>query len=222
MPVPAAERIATAKRADAGVFIVFEGPEGAGKSTQIGNLAERLRGGGFDPLLTREPGGTAAADAIRRVILDPDLEMSALTEFLLYSASRAQHVAEVIAPALRAGRLVLSDRFAGASVAYQGHGRGLDLDFIADLGRRVTGGIEPDLTLLLDVEARTGLERVAARGSPDRLEQADLAFHRRVRAGFLEQAARDARWRVFDAGRGEQELAAEIWETVAAFLQGIE
>ena len=204
------------------LFIVFEGPEGAGKSTQVRRLTERLRAAGLDPLVTREPGGTPAADAIRQLILDPALEIDALTEFLLYSASRAQHVIEVIAPALHSGRLVLSDRFAGASIAYQGYGRGLDLDFIRRLGHRVAKGIEPDLTLLLDLDPHIGLERVAARGRRDRLEQADLAFHQRVRTGFLEQAAHDGHWQVFDAECSEEELSAAIWDTVASHLRGIE
>ena len=107
-----------------GTFIVFEGPEGAGKTTQIARLAERLRARGLEPVLTREPGGTKAADAIRQVILEPTLTINPLTEFLLYSASRAQHVEEVIRPALERGQTVVSDRFSGASVAYQGYGRG--------------------------------------------------------------------------------------------------
>ena len=147
-----------------GFFIVFEGPEGAGKTTQIARLAAQLRAHGVEPVLTREPGGTRAADAIRQVILEPTLTIGPLTEFLLYSASRAQHVEEVIRPALECGKLVISDRFFGASVAYQGYGRGLELDFVYSLTERVTGGLQPDLVLLLDLDPEVGLKRVAARG----------------------------------------------------------
>ena len=205
-----------------GFFIVFEGPEGAGKTTQIARLAAQLRAHGVEPVLTREPGGTRAADAIRQVILEPTLTIGPLTEFLLYSASRAQHVEEVIRPALECGKLVISDRFFGASVAYQGYGRGLELDFVYSLTERVTGGLQPDLVLLLDLDPEVGLKRVAARGFRDRLELADLAFHRRVRAGFLRQAEENPRWTVFDAAQGEDALARDVWATVEAHLKPVE
>ncbi|CAN5860356.1 dTMP kinase [soil metagenome] len=205
-----------------GTFIVFEGPEGAGKTTQIARLAAQFRARGLEPVLTREPGGTGAADAIRRVILDPGLTVNPLTEFLLYSASRAQHVDEVIRPALEQAKFVVSDRFFGASVAYQGYGRGLELGFIYSLTEHVTGGLQPDLVLLLDLDPEVGLERIAARGQKDRLELADLAFHRRVRAGFLKQAEEDSSWVVFDAAQGEEALAHEIWTTVESLLKPVE
>ena len=205
-----------------GFFIVFEGPEGAGKTTQIARLAARLRAQGLEPVLTREPGGTAAADAIRQVILEPTLTIGPLTEFLLYSASRAQHVEEVIRPALERGKTVVSDRFSGASVAYQGYGRGLELDFVYSLTERVTGGLQPDLVLLLDLDPEVGLKRIAARGFKDRLELADLSFHRRVRAGFLKQAEENPRWTVFDAAQGEDALARDVWATVEALLKPVE
>ena len=205
-----------------GFFIVFEGPEGAGKTTQIARLAAKLTARGVEPVLTREPGGTGAADAIRQVILEPALTIGPLTEFLLYSASRAQHVEEVIAPALEQGKTVVSDRFFGASVAYQGYGRGLELDFIHSLTKRVTGGLQPDLVLLLDLDPEVGLQRIAARGFKDRLELADLTFHRRVRAGFLKQAEENPRWRVFDAAQSEDVLARNIWTTVAPLLNPVE
>ena len=200
-------------------FIVFEGPEGAGKTTQIARLAARLREQEIDLVLTREPGGTPAADAVRSVILDPDLTIDPLPEFLLYSASRAQHVAEVIVPALEENKTVISDRFAGASVAYQGYGRGLELDFVHTLTERVTQGIKPDLVLLLDLDPAVGLERVAQRGQKDRLERADLAFHRRVREGFLEQAKANDTWAIFDATQSETDLAAALWKTVREHLK---
>jgi dTMP kinase len=200
-------------------FIVFEGPEGAGKSTQIKRLETALREHGVEPVMTREPGGTGASDAIRKVILDPLLTINALTEFLLYSASRAQHVDEVIKPALEQNKVVISDRFFGASVAYQGYGRGLELDFIYDLTGRVTQGIEPDLVLLLDLDPQVGLERIASRGQKDRLELADLSFHQRVRQGFLEQAKANGHWRIIDASQSQDDVAKEIWQVVVAALQ---
>lgn len=201
-----------------GLFIVFEGPEGSGKSTQLRRLAARLSQLGHTPVITREPGGTPAGDAIRQVLLDPSLAIAPLTEFLLYSASRAQHVAEVISPALAAGKLVISDRFSSASVAYQGYGRGLELPFIAELTERVTRGLKPDLTLLFDLEPQRGLGRITNRGAKDRLEQADLAFHQRVREGFLQQAQEDPSWIVLDAALPEEALAQAVWDCVNARL----
>ena len=201
-----------------GLFIAFEGPEGGGKSTQIARLGARLREQGIEPVLTREPGGTPTGDAIRRVVLDPALQVSPLTEFLLYSASRAQHVAEVVQPALGSGRVVVTDRFTSASTAYQGRGRGLDLDFIEELNERVTGGLRPHLTVLLDLDPAHGLERIVARGNSDRLEMADLDFHRRVRQGFLEQAELASDWLVLDATRAEEELGEAVWRRVAGLL----
>ena len=202
-----------------GFFIAFEGPEGSGKSTQIRRLAERLEEVGRDFIVTKEPGGTPAGDAIRTVLLDPSLRIDPLPEFLLYSASRAQHVEEVIKPALKASKLVVSDRFAGASVAYQGHGRGLDLSFIRELTERVTDNLSPNLTLLLDIEPKRGLERVAKRGHKDRLERADLSFHKRVRQGFLEQAKTDESWVVLDAEQPEEVLAEAIWQAVEEHVE---
>ena len=199
-------------------FIVFEGPEGAGKSTQIKHLHARLTQAGLHATITREPGGTPASDAIRNVILDPDLSINPLTEFLLYSASRAQHVSDVIKPALNNNHIVISDRYYGASIAYQGYGRGLELDFIQDLTERVTGGVHPDLVLLLDIDPKQGLERIAKRGNKDRLELADLAFHERVREGFLQQA-KQANWQTLNANQDEEALAADVWSAVSALLK---
>jgi len=199
-------------------FIVFEGPEGAGKSTQITRLQARLEAEHIRPVLTREPGGTPAANEIRKVILDPGLIIDPLPEFLLYSASRAQHVAEIIKPALDTGKTVVSDRFSGASIAYQGYGRGLDLTFIHDLTARVTQGIKPDLVLLLDINPEVGLKRVAARGQKDRLELADLSFHQRVRGGFLAQAEADESWHTVNAAQAPDVVETEIWNAVARKL----
>lgn len=201
-----------------GLFVVFEGPEGAGKSTQIAELARRLEMQGRDVLLTREPGGTRAGDAVRDLLLDPEQVIFPLAEFLLYSASRAQLVSEVIAPALAAGRDVVSDRYAGASVAYQGHGRGLDLELIAALNHEATGGLRPDLTVLLDIEPEEGLRRASARSSSDRLESAGIEFHRRVRDGYLSQARSDPTWIVVDATAPLNVVADKVWRGVEGLL----
>lgn len=201
-----------------GRFIVFEGPEGAGKSTQIARLQSRLEALGRTPLLTREPGGTPAGEAVRGVLLDPGLQIEPLAEFLLYAAARAQHVSEVIEPALARGRDVVCDRFTGASVAYQGYGRGLDLQLITELNAHATGGLRPDRTLLLDLDPASGLERAAARSTQDRLEAAGLGFHERARRGFLEQAGSDPSWVVIDAAASESEVAAAVWSAVQELL----
>jgi dTMP kinase len=202
-----------------GRLIVFEGPEGAGKSTQVARLAARLRALGLDPVVTREPGGTPTGDRIRDVLLDPSLRVDATTEFLLYAAARAQHVNEVIGPALSDGRIVISDRFTAASVAYQGYGRRLDLGWIDDVNARVTAHLQLDLVILLDIEPTLGLARAAARGRPDRLEAADLPFHLRVREGFRAQAAaHPERWHIIEAQDGPAAVEATIWRRVAALL----
>ena len=202
-----------------GVFIAFEGPEGAGKSTQLKSLQRRLQAAGLGPVVTKEPGGTPLGERIRElVLLEPDLDISPLSEFLLYSASRAQLIQDVIKPALAASKLVLCDRFAGASVAYQGYGRGLPLDFIHTVTQQATGGLEPDLTLLFDLDPKLGLARVARRGQKDRLEGADLAFHRRVRKGFLAQAEVSSSWLSFDASLSESEQEDLVWEAVRPYL----
>lgn len=198
----------------AGYFIAFEGPEGAGKSTQIGHLKTRLEQDGIPLISSREPGGTQTGDAIRQVLLNPELTMTPLTEFLLYSASRAEHVDTVIAPALAQNKVVISDRFAGASLAYQGYGRGVALTFIQELTHSITTRL-PDLTILLDIDVHKGLNRIAQRGQLDRLEQADISFHERVRQGFLEQA-RAPNWLTFAADQDEHALAEQIYNAVTA------
>ncbi|MEW6422913.1 MAG: dTMP kinase [Deinococcota bacterium] len=198
-----------------GFFITFEGPEGAGKSTQLTRLARRLTETGRPPVVTREPGGTPLGTRVREVLLDPALTIDPLPEFLLYSASRAQLVRDVIRPALEASQIVLCDRYADSSLAYQGSGRGLDPALLALLNGKVTEGLTPDLTILLDLDPALGLARVATRGQPDRLERADLAFHARVRRGFLTLAAREpGRFLVLDATRDPDALAADIWQAV--------
>jgi dTMP kinase len=201
-----------------GLFVAFEGPEGAGKSTQLRLLAERFQKEGSAPLLTKEPGGTPVGERLRDIVLDPALSMVPLSEFLLYTASRAQLVAEVLRPALEAGRLVLCDRFTGASVAYQGYGRGLPLEVIHDVTQRATGGLKPELTLYFDLDPEVGLARVAQRGHKDRLEQADLSFHERVREGFLKQAEADSTWMTLDATASAAVLSEAVWQAVRSRL----
>lgn len=202
-----------------GLFITLEGPEGAGKTTQLARLEARLRETGRRVTVTREPGGTPLGLRVREVVLDPALDMGPLSEFLLYSASRAQLVQDVLRPALERGDVVLCDRYFDSSLAYQGAGRGLPLALLRDLTREVTGGLTPDLTVLLDLDPALGLERAAQRGQPDRLEKADLAFHKRVRAGFLELAqAEPQRFAVLDAAQGADAVEAELWAAVESKL----
>ncbi len=207
------------------LFITFEGPEGAGKSTQVRRLAARLEGAGVPHLVTREPGGTPMGFRVRELLLDPDVDISPLSEFLLYSASRAQLVREVIEPALAGGNVVVCDRYADSSVAYQGFGRGLEREFLQTVTWEATRGVTPAITFLLDLDPEEGLRRAAERGAKDRLELADLGFHRRVREGFLALAAsQPERFVVLDASRPEEDLAGAVWalvERTLAFLPGL-
>jgi len=210
-----------------GHFITFEGVEGCGKTTQIRLLAEALRQKGKGVVLTREPGGCPIADKIRHILLDA--ENSALTplaELLLYAAARAQHIAEVIAPALDSGAVVLCDRFTDATVAYQGYGRALDLQQITRLNDMVASEYKPDLTILLDCPAETGLKRALARIEKnsaadaaalreERFEKESIEFHRRVREGYLSLAAREKdRFVVIDGGGGIADTAVAIQRAV--------
>jgi dTMP kinase len=208
-----------------GLFITLEGPEGAGKTTQARLLHDRLRPR-YPVVYTREPGGTAIGERIRALLLDSAHgEMAPRTEMLLFAASRAQFVAEVVEPALRQGRLVLSERYVDASVAYQGYGRGLGAEVVRRVNEVATGGLRPDLTILLDIDPAVGLARArqasGEQGRPggDRLEREDLAFHARVRAGFLALAHEEPdRIRVVDGGRDRESVHAEIVQVVEAFL----
>lgn len=206
-----------------GVFISFEGPEGAGKSTQTKLLQAALERAGYAVTLTREPGGTPLGDAVRNVVLlNLDLEVTPLSEFLLYSASRAQLVRDVITPALQAQHVVICDRYADSSLAYQGYGRGLNLAFLREVTWEATGGLRPHVTVLLDLEPSIGLARASSRGAKDRLELADLAFHQRVRDGFLELAGLEPeRFLVVDAMLPEQMIHESILSAVAGSLLGI-
>jgi dTMP kinase len=174
-------------------FITFEGIEGSGKSTQLALAAERLRGSGKDVRTTREPGGTPIADQIRRVLMDAgNAALEPMAEWLLIEAARSQHLREVVRPALAGKAFLLCDRFSDSTEAYQAAGRGLDAAMVAGLDARVRDGLEPDLTLLYDLDPREGLARALRRdGGPGRFESAALAFHERVRAGFLAIARRE-------------------------------
>tara|TARA_Y100001949_G_scaffold176598_1_gene190704 strand:+ start:3532 stop:4164 length:633 start_codon:yes stop_codon:yes gene_type:complete len=190
-----------------GLFITLEGPEGAGKSTNREYLAQRLRDHGLDVVLTREPGGTPLAESIRELLLAPaDEPMNSDAELLLVFAARAQHLAQVIRPALERGAVVLCDRFTDATYAYQGGGRGLSTERIEQLESFVQGEMRPDLTLVFDLPVEVGLSRAAARGRLDRFEQEGLGFFEAVRNTYLRRAGQDRqRYRIVDAG---QSLAA--------------
>ena len=201
-------------------FITIEGPDGSGKSTQARLLADHLKDKGYDVLFTREPGGTEIGDQIRRVIMSLDNKrMSPQAEFLLFSASRAQLVREVIQPKLAAGGVVVCDRFYDSSLAYQGYGHQLNLDQLRSVTEFVTGGLVPDLTLLLDLPSDVGLNRRREAGLWNRLDDYDLAFHERVRAGYLQLAeAESQRWVVIDATRSPDEIQESVREAVQGGL----
>jgi dTMP kinase len=203
------------------VFITLEGPDGSGKTTQARLLAEWLREQGYEVVLTREPGGSDIGDQIRAVLHDPrNTAMNARTEILLYSASRAQHVAQRIRPALAAGKIVISDRYADSTLAYQGYGRGLDLETLRTITVFATGGLTPDLTLYLDVAPQEGLQRrLLGGGEWNRLDAEALEFHQRVRAGYLALVEQEPEhWVVVDAARSVEEVQAEIRALVKARL----
>jgi dTMP kinase len=203
-----------------GLFVTFEGGEGSGKSTQLVRLAERLRQGGVDPLVAREPGGTPLAEGIRALLLDPSHAPGAVVEALLMVAARADLVATRLAPALEAGRVVLCDRYGDSTLAYQGGGRGLDAPRLAEWNRAATGGLTPDLTLLFDLPVDAGLaRRAAAAGTPNRLDLESAAFHARVRERYLELArAEPGRFVVLDATLDPDALGQRVWAVVSERL----
>ncbi|WP_329111051.1 dTMP kinase [Micromonospora sp. NBC_01699] len=207
-----------------GAFVVFEGGEGAGKSTQVTTLAEALRSEGREVLVTREPGATDVGVRIRSLVLDSvaagAVPLSPRAEALLYAADRAHHVATVVRPALTRGAVVISDRYVDSSLAYQGAGRTLPVDEVSWLSSWATGGLKPDLVVLLDVDPRAGLDRVAARGGgADRLEGESLDFHERVRDAFLDLAAADPkRYLVLDGTGSIERIAATVAQRVRGML----
>jgi dTMP kinase len=204
------------------LFITFEGPEGSGKSTQIRRLAAALEAQNLPVLVTREPGGTIIGNAIRAVLLDPArTEMSPRAETLLFNAARAQIVDQVIRPALAAGQMVLCDRYADSTLAYQGYGHGQDLDPLRALGAYATGGLTPDLTIYLDIDVREGLQRKQAGRAEEwnRMEEKALAFHQAVRAGYLQLAAAEpARWLVVNAAQSIEAVHSAILARLQALL----
>jgi dTMP kinase len=203
-----------------GFFITFEGPEGSGKTTHIQLLASALRAKGRRVLVTREPGGTKLAAGIRKLLLDGG-ELSPMAELFLYEADRAQHVHETLAPSLRQGKIVLCDRYTDSTLAYQGYGRGLDMASIQSLNAIASTGLRPDLTILLDVPVERGLALAKRKKNRhDRLERAGLAFHRKVRAGFLKLAKKEPkRFRVIAQQKDIKMTQQKIRAVVDLYLR---
>lgn len=203
-----------------GRFITLEGQDGAGKTTNLDEIERVVTGAGYDLLRTREPGGTALGDNIRRLVLHGDeMNIDPMAELLLIFAARAQHLSEVIKPTLATGAWVLCDRFTDATYAYQGGGRGIDEARIEQLETLVQGSLRPDLTLLLDVEIETGAARSGTGGNPDRFESEATGFRTRVREAYLQRADLDpARFRVIDAERSLDEVRRQVEDTLLQFI----
>jgi dTMP kinase len=207
-----------------GTFITFEGIDGCGKSTQLRLLASELRMRGHEVVATREPGGTPLGKRLRTVLLDPQIEVDPLAELLLFAADRAQHVRTLLSPAIESGGIVLSDRYADATAAYQGAGRSFTTEMIADVISLATGGLKPDLTLVFDLPVAECLSRTSRRTDPDsqtdRLDAEDAAFHTRVRDAYLKLAASEPeRVRIIDASGSISETHERVLEVVMPFLE---
>ena len=204
-----------------GILITFEGPEGGGKSLQIQKLGEYLKNKGFRVLTLREPGQTKIGEKIRQILLDPkNKNLVPRAETLLFEASRAQLVEEIIKAALAQGIIVLIDRFFDSTTAYQGYGRGLSVKEIEKLNMFATGGLKPDLTILLDLEVEEGLKRREKSGKKDRIDMESLKFHQKVREGYLEMARKNPRrWRIVDASKSPEEVFEEIKKAVEEELK---
>lgn len=212
-----------ARRRPGGLFVTFEGVEGAGKTTRSAALAGSLRTLGFEVVHTREPGGPPLAEEIRRLLLDPSLEVPPAAELMLYLASRASNVEHVVRPALAAGGIVVCERFNDATTAYQAAGRGLDREFVESACSFAAGGLEPDVTVLLDLDPAVGMARLCSRsGGPDRIERENLDFHTRVREEYLALARRHRRFRVVDASLPGGELDGIVLGLVEEALRGQE
>ncbi|HEY5600442.1 MAG TPA: dTMP kinase [Candidatus Manganitrophaceae bacterium] len=203
-----------------GRFITFEGIEGSGKTTQLAILGHYLEAKGFQVIRTREPGGTKIGDAVRSLLLDAkNQEMDAKTELFLYLASRAQHIKEVILPALDAGKIVLCDRFTDATRVYQGYGRGLPMREVERIARFASEGLRPDLTFLLDVDVKKGLARLRGRPEINRLDREALQFHESVRRGYLTLAKKHPRRiQIIRTDAGVEEVSKKIREAIDVFL----
>lgn len=207
-----------------GLFITLEGGEGAGKSVQSKALLKRLEGRGVTAVLTREPGGTPLGERLRDIVLGPagsgDQPLQPLTETLLFVAARAELVERVIAPAIGRGDVVVCDRFADSTVAYQSFGRGVEAEVIERLNDIATAGLRPELIVLLDLPVEEGLARARAAGTADRFEREEVAFHERVRAGYRTLAEREPdRWLVVDASQPPAAVTESIWRRVAPLLE---
>lgn len=203
-----------------GLFLSFEGIEGSGKSTQAKMLAATLAAEGYDVVLTQEPGGTIIGERIRALLLDPEhTEMCPATELLLYAAARAQHLEEKIRPALARNAVVITDRFSDSTVAYQGYARGIERELLDAVDAVATHHLQPDITVLCDLPAEIGLERNREINKRDRLELEALAFHRKVREGFLQLAAAEPnRFRIVNAGQPMEQVTADIAQIVTERL----
>ncbi len=202
-----------------GRFITLEGLEGVGKTTNREFIEATLKSRDINVVVTREPGGTELGEQLRHLLLHASAPVSAEAELMMMAASRKQHTVDVIEPALQSGKWVLCDRYADASYAYQGGGRQLGLDVVASLHSLLTIDLQPDITFLLDMPIADGLERMAARGKPDRIEQEELAFFERARKAYLQRAAlQPDRMKVVDAGEPLEQVQAQVSELLAQFL----
>ncbi|GMQ65183.1 dTMP kinase [Vallitalea maricola] len=199
-----------------GLFISIEGADGSGKSTQIDKLKSYLENHNYEFVFTREPGGTVISESIRDIILNKDfMEMSDMTETLLYAASRAQHVEQYIKPLLDEGKIVICDRFVDSSVVYQGHARGLGIDNVEQINKYATGGLEPDITILLDIDAEEGLKRKKDQRELDRLELQKFDFHKNVSEGYRKLAELHSdRIKKIDASESVENIHREIINTI--------
>ncbi|HLD29394.1 MAG TPA: dTMP kinase [bacterium] len=208
----------------AGIFITVEGIDGCGKTTQTALLEKHLLEKGFDVVRTREPGGTSLAETVREILLNPESVICPLTELLLYAAARTQHTEELIKPSLKAGKIVICERYIDASLAYQGYGRGLDKKIIKELNAMATQGIRPHLTFLLDIDPRKAQERKEKNGLLfDRLEREKIEFHNRVRKGYLKIAALEKkRFRIIDVEKNPEEVRSDILREWERFYSGFE
>jgi len=202
----------------AGFFITFEGIEGSGKSTQMKLLTKKLKKMNYEVLFTKEPGGTKIGKKIRQILLDPiHHQMDDRTEILLYAADRSQHVVEKIIPAVEDGKIVISDRYIDSNIAYQGHGRRLDMKMVREINEWVIRDYWPDLTILLDLDVREGLKRardLTPDKTGDRLERELIDFHKRVRDSYLKMADKEERFKIIDASRPPEEIFQDVLKAV--------